>query len=93
MVVLHGFLELSESSIHFSNVSGRFLSISDEVGGDYEVIVADYPAGLFFLLEHGFEGTNSWNHHLIHYKSLYTQYSNALTAWLLERRGVIRRLV
>ena len=35
----------------FSNASGRFLSISDEIGGDYEVIVADYTAGLFFLLE------------------------------------------
>ena len=42
-VVLREFLELSESPIHFSNASGRFLTISDEFGGDYGVIEGDYP--------------------------------------------------
>ena len=68
-LVLNEFLELSESSIHFSNASGRFLSISDEFSGDYQVFEADYPAGLFFF--HGSWNTphhiktSSWNHHLM----------------------------
>jgi hypothetical protein len=35
-VVLHGFLELSESSKHFAIASGRFLSISGEIAAEYE---------------------------------------------------------
>ena len=52
-LVLNEFLELSESSIHFSNASGRFLSNSDEFSGDYEVFEADYPAGLCFSTDLG----------------------------------------
>ena len=40
--VLNEFLELSESSIHLANASGRFLSISDEFSGDYRLLVGDY---------------------------------------------------
>ena len=42
-LVLDEFLELSESSIHLSNASGRFLSISDEFLGEYRVPVGEYP--------------------------------------------------
>ena len=41
-LVLYEFLELSESSIHFSNASGRFLSISDEFSGDHRPLVGDH---------------------------------------------------
>ena len=41
-LVLHEFLELSEQPIHFSNASGRFLSISDEFSGDYGAPTGDY---------------------------------------------------
>ena len=40
--VLQGFFELSGPSIHFSNASGRFLSISEEFLGDYRLFVGDY---------------------------------------------------
>ena len=41
-LVLYEFLELSEQPIHFSNASGRFLSISDEFLGDYGTPMGDY---------------------------------------------------
>ena len=41
-LVLDAFLELSEQPIHFSNASGRFLSISDEFSGDYGASMGDY---------------------------------------------------
>ena len=44
VMVLRDLFELSEPLIHFANASSRFLSISDEFEGDYEVIVPDYPA-------------------------------------------------
>ena len=47
-LVLSEFLELSESSIYFSNASGRFLSIPDKKLPEYEVLVLEYPAGIFF---------------------------------------------
>ena len=40
--VLREFLELREPPIHFSNASGRFLTISDEFPGDYRPLVGDY---------------------------------------------------
>ena len=42
-LVLDEFLELSESSIHLANASGRFLSISDEFAGEYCHLVGEYP--------------------------------------------------
>ena len=47
-LVLCEFLELSESPIHFSNGSGRFLSISEEFSGAYGVPVGAFGGCLFF---------------------------------------------
>ena len=40
--VLNEFFQMSEPPIHFSNASGRFLSISDEFSGDHRPLVDDH---------------------------------------------------
>ena len=42
-LVFYEDLELSEPPIHFPIAPGRFLTISDEIRGDYGVIEGDYP--------------------------------------------------
>ena len=45
--VLEGFLELSESRIHFSIAFGRFLSFSVEIAADYERTTTGLSTELF----------------------------------------------
>ena len=54
-LVLYEFLELSESSIHFPNASGRFLSITDEFLGAYGVPAGAFGGCLFFPIFAGYD--------------------------------------
>ena len=49
--VLQGFLELSESPIHFPIASGRFLSISEEIMTEYKRNMTGISIGIIFSLD------------------------------------------
>ena len=64
--VLGEVLELNEQPIHFSNASGRLLSISDEFRGEYGCILGVYQGVYFFHAMFGYDSSQNvitWNQH------------------------------
>ena len=59
-LVLQGFLELSESPIHFSIASRQFMWIAEEIVAEYERNMIGISIGIFF-----FTGCPDSSHHLM----------------------------